>query len=92
MPELSSQIAIADAFTADFTVTRGLLRHGRAYANAVNLFQPYDRIQEENPRARVAMRELADRAQERKQPAFIFVNNRLEGNAPGTIQAVVAED
>lgn len=92
MPELSSQIAIADAFTADFTVTRGLLRHGRGYENAVSLFQPYDRIQEENPEARAAMRELSNRARERKQPAFIFVNNRLEGNAPGTIQAVVAED
>jgi len=23
-----------------------------------------------------------------KQPAFVFVNNRLEGNAPGTIEAV----
>ncbi len=25
----------------------------------------------------------------RKIPAFLFVNNRLEGNAPGTIEAVV---
>ena len=27
-----------------------------------------------------------------QQPAFVFVNNRLEGNAPTTIQAVVEED
>ena len=24
-----------------------------------------------------------------KKPAFLFVNNRLEGNAPGTIEAVL---
>jgi len=26
----------------------------------------------------------------RNQVAFLFVNNRLEGNAPGTIQAVAS--
>ena len=25
---------------------------------------------------------------QRKKPAFVFVNNRLEGNAPTTIEAV----
>ena len=43
-------------------------------------------------RAREALRALIARAQERQQPAFVFVNNRLEGNAPETIQAVVEED
>jgi hypothetical protein len=28
---------------------------------------------------------------EERKAAYIFVNNRLEGNAPETIQAVVAE-
>jgi hypothetical protein len=26
-----------------------------------------------------------------KKSAYIFVNNRLEGNAPGTIEAVVSQ-
>ena len=91
MPELGSQITIPRAFTADFTVARALLRRGRQYERAVNLFEPYDRIQEENPKARQAMRELAHRARSNGQPAFIFVNNRLEGNAPGTIEAVAFE-
>ena len=38
------------------------------------------------------MRSLIARAQQESQPAFVFVNNRLEGNAPTTIQAVVEED
>ena len=91
MPELGSQITIPEAFTADFTVTRALLRRGRPYAQAVDKFQPYDKIQEENPGARKAMRELIDHARSSDEPAYIFVNNRLEGNAPGTIEAVVEE-
>ena len=91
MPELGSQMAIPGAFTAPFTVTRALLRRGRAYTQAVNKFQPYDKIREENTKARQAMRELIGRARSTGEPAFIFVNNRLEGNAPATIQAVLGE-
>lgn len=91
MPELSSQIALKNAFTADFTVTRALLKHGRGYENAVGLFQPYDRIQEPNPRGREALRDLVKQARATGEPAFIFVNNRFEGNAPGTIAAVVED-
>lgn len=88
MPELAEQAAIADAFTADFTVARALLSHGRSYEQAVQRFEPYDRIQLENPGARDALRQLAGRSRTEGQLAFLFVNNRLEGNAPGTIQAV----
>jgi hypothetical protein len=35
------------------------------------------------------MRRVAERAIELKEPAFVFVNNRLEGHAPSTIEAVV---
>jgi hypothetical protein len=35
------------------------------------------------------MQEIARRSLQRKKPAFLFVNNRLEGNAPTTIEAVV---
>ena len=74
---------------ADFTVTRALLKRGRDYERAVNLFQPYDRIQAENPRGREALRELIRQGRKTGQPSFIFVNNRFEGNAPGTIEAIV---
>ena len=91
MPELGSQMAVPGAFTADFTVTRALLQRGRGYENAVKLFQPYDRVQEPNLPAREALRDLIKRARASDQPAFVFVNNRLEGNAPGTIEAVLDE-
>lgn len=91
MPSLDEQARIAEAHTADFTVGRALLRHGRSYEQAVDAFQPYDRIQEEQPAARAGLRELIERSKQKKQVAFLFVNNRLEGNAPQTIQAVVSE-
>ncbi len=76
------------ATSADFTVVRALLRGGRTYQGAVDTFQPYDRIQEVNQPAREALAEIARRTVDRKYEAYIFVNNRLEGFAPGTIEAV----
>ena len=61
---------------------------GRSYDDAVDSFEPYDRIQEPNEGAREGMAMIAGWATPMK-PAFLFVNNRLEGNAPGTIEAVV---
>jgi uncharacterized protein YecE (DUF72 family) len=91
MPSLAEQIAIEGAFTTDFTVVRALLRPGRNYSDAVAQFQPYNQIREENPEAREALRSLIRRMREERRMAYIFVNNRLEGNAPETIRAVVEE-
>jgi len=91
MPELAVQLSLPGAFTAGFSVARALLKRGRTYEEAVRKFTPYDRIQEEDPRGREALRELIRQARSRGQPSFIFVNNRFEGNAPRTIEAVVAE-
>lgn len=89
MPELPEQLAMPEVFTADFTVVRALLRRGRPYERAVEQFSPYKEIQDVNPGARQAMHTVIDRARERNQPAYIFVNNRLEGNAPRTIEEIV---
>jgi len=89
MPELRHQMALPESVTADFLVSRALLRRGRVYEDAVGLFQPYTHIQDENPEARESMRLLIGRARENKQFLFLFVNNRLEGNAPLTILSLV---
>jgi uncharacterized protein YecE (DUF72 family) len=89
MPELRRQIAIADSATADFQVCRALLRHGRVYQEAVDAFAPYREVQDPNPEARESMRVLIGRVRENKQFLFLFVNNRLEGNAPSTILSLV---
>jgi uncharacterized protein YecE (DUF72 family) len=89
MPPLHRQVESAEAYTADFTVVRALLRAGRPYDTAVKMFTPYESVQDPNPRARDTMRTLVERARRRREPAYLFINNRLEGNAPVTIDAVV---
>ena len=89
MPVLAVQMRLPESQTAGFTVTRALLRQGRPYEQAVATFSPYKQVQDPNPEARRALREMIARARERHQPSYIFVNNRLEGNAPQTIEAIV---
>jgi uncharacterized protein YecE (DUF72 family) len=89
MPELRYQVSIPDSSTADFAVCRALLRYGRVYEEAVARFAPYREIQDPNPQARDAMRVLIGRARENHGTLFLFVNNRLEGNAPLTILSLV---
>jgi uncharacterized protein YecE (DUF72 family) len=91
MPPLGEQIAMAGAFTADFTVVRALLRAGRPYETAVAQFAPYSKIQDENPEGRKALRALIERMKQERRTSYIFANNRFEGNAPETIRAVVDE-
>ncbi len=89
MPEISEQMQLPEVYTADFTVARALLRRGRPYEQAVAMFSPYQQVQDPNPEVRQALGSLISRARERHEPSYIFVNNRLEGNAPQTIQSIV---
>ena len=70
---------------------RLLLKPGRAYQEAVDTFQPYDRLQEERPEARqAAFRLLRGSAKKKlKRKAYVYVNNRLEGNSLQTITAIL---
>jgi len=90
MPELDRQMKIEDAYTADFTVTRALLAAGRTYEQAVELFSPYTEVKQPNPAVRTALKWQMERAASQARSAYVFVNNRMEGNAPATIQNVVA--
>ncbi len=85
MPGIHEQLAIPDSRTSDLIVTRALLRSGRPYEDAVRMFSPYTQVQEVNHDVRAGLREIVDVAMVDGVPAFVFVNNRLEGNSPGTI-------
>ncbi len=91
MPEISEQMALPGSFSAAFTVARALLKKGRPYEEAVSRFSPYREVREANTEVRAALRDLLVRAKQRAEPTFIFVNNRLEGFAPGTIAAVIEQ-
>lgn len=95
MPPVNEQMAMPQSRTApDLNAARFLLKPGRRYEEAVELFKPYDKVKEENPEAREAGRALIreGKAAGPGKRTFIFVNNRLEGNALATITAMVAED
>ena len=89
MPEISEQMQLSGCYPAPFTVARALLRQGRAYEESVQRFSPYSEVREVNVEVRAALRDLLVRAKRRAEPTFIFVNNRLEGFAPGTIAALI---
>jgi uncharacterized protein YecE (DUF72 family) len=92
MPAVSEQMALPGSRTnPELVAARFLLKPGRQYEEAVKTFEPYDRVREENPDARAAGRTLIAEGQTAgsQRKTFIFVNNRLEGNALGTITAML---
>lgn len=88
MPPIGEQLELPWTFPTGFTIARGLLRPGRRFADAVKLFEPYDRIREPQPEVRQDLLHLVAEVVRRRIEALILVNNRLEGNAPGTIRAL----
>ena len=93
MPSVSEQMALPGSRThPNLAAARFLLKPGRKYEEAVKNFQPYDRIREVNEEGRRAGAALlleGERYEPRKK-TFIYVNNRLEGNALETITAILA--
>jgi hypothetical protein len=92
MPSVTEQLALPDSRTSpDRLAARFLLRPGRAYEEAVTRFSPYDRIRDLYPEGRTAGAELLrESLREDRRGAFIYVNNRFEGNALQTIVAMLA--
>lgn len=63
--------------------------HDSPYEEAVRSFAPYTEVKDENPETREGLRTLIERAERNHERAYLFVNDRLEGNSPITIQEVV---
>ena len=92
MPTLGEQLALhpPDPSRAP-TGARLLLKAGRPYQEAVDTFSPYQSIQEPQPEVRSAAAKLIGtlRNQAGGRKSYLYVNNRLEGNALGTIAAIL---
>lgn len=88
MPPIGAQLDLPGVLTAPFIVARALLRPGRTYDDAVDAFSPYDQVLDPDPGVRLDLVRLAELALAASVPAYILVNNRLEGSAPITILAV----
>jgi uncharacterized protein YecE (DUF72 family) len=94
MPPIHEQAALHGSRTnPDFFAARLLLRPGRRYEEAVKRFSPYDHIQDPYPEGRTAIANLIkDTTPGAVGPqAFIYLNNRFEGNALESIAAILDE-
>lgn len=95
MPSVAEQMAQPGSLTnPGLCGARFLLAPGRKYQEAVDLFSPYDRVKEPNTEARAAGARLIQQGAavgREKGRTFIYVNNRLEGNALSTIAAMMEQ-
>jgi hypothetical protein len=85
---LADQHQRIESFTAPFTVLRLLPPLKISYEEAKRRAEPYSKIVGEPPEMRRDIMDLVKKALEEKRCAYVLVNNRSEGNAPLTIQAL----
>ena len=87
-PAMEDQARLDDAYTADFTVVRGApARRGGAMRTRSTTSSPMT-VSRKSTRVRGRGWRGSQGGRVPMKPAFLFVNNRLEGNAPSTIEAV----
>jgi len=94
MPSVAEQLEMPGSRTNPGLVgARFLLKPGRKYQEAVDQFSPYREVKDKNPEARSAgarlIREGA--AAGGKTRSYIYINNRLEGNALQTVQGMLEQ-
>jgi uncharacterized protein YecE (DUF72 family) len=96
MPSVNEQLQIVGEQQGDdaMTVARFLLKPGRKYEEAVQRFQPYTETKEVNDDARCAVAAMIDRGwlklKATRRGEYLYINNRLEGNALNTVHGVLA--
>jgi uncharacterized protein YecE (DUF72 family) len=88
MPPLAEQHRRLETFTAPFTVLRLLTPLKMSYEQAKKRAEPYTKIVGELPEMRKETVSLVNQAIGEQRQAYVLVNNRCEGNAPLTIQAL----
>ena len=84
MPSIAEQLSNSDP-TSDFIVSRILTPLGMSYQDTVAKFSPFNKIIEPQLQMRQDVVKLARLAIERKIPAYLLINNRIEGCAPQTV-------
>lgn len=90
MPPLARQHELLGrAFTASFAVVRLLTPLGLAHAEAVKRYAPYDRLVQPLPRMREDAAALVRQALAEDRSIYVLANNRAEGHAPLTLQAIL---
>ena len=86
MPPLPEQWRRMRARSAQALVARWMLHPGLGYEEAKELYAPFDRLVNEDPRTRNDLAGLVLHALEDGLPVYVTVNNKAEGSAPVSIE------
>jgi len=93
MPSAGEQLSIVgEQRIEDLTVARFLLKPGRKYEEAVSKFEPYTHTQEINDEGRATLATMIEAGwlKRSRDGTYLYINNRLEGNALNTVRGVLA--
>lgn len=88
MPPLEHQLEAVPVEHARVTLVRWMLRREMTYEQARDRFSPFGALVAPDGPTREAVATLCRRAAARAQPTFVIVNNKAEGSAPLSIQAL----
>jgi uncharacterized protein YecE (DUF72 family) len=89
MPPLREQHERLKTFTAPFTVLRLLTPLQMSYEAAKKRAMPYDKLVGALPEMRLDTLRILRQSSLEGRSSYVLVNNRSEGNAPITVQALV---
>lgn len=90
MPPVEAQAAALRRADHGSVVVRWNLHAGRDYEGAKADYFPFDRIVEEDRASRAALAEVAGTAAAAGRDVFITINNKAEGSAPRSVEALAA--
>ena len=71
-------------------VIRWSLHSGFKYEEAKARYAPFNALVDEDPEGRTQVAQLVKQAVDRREDAYVIVNNKAEGSAPLTIQKLAA--
>lgn len=93
-PSQPSPLEQARMFEPDLQrafVGRWMLHSGLAYDQALERYEPFDRIVDTDPTSRGQFAHLCVLASQANQHSFVVINNKAEGCAPKSVELLAAE-
>ncbi|MCC6552371.1 MAG: DUF72 domain-containing protein [Polyangiaceae bacterium] len=91
MPTPGAQARVVPVTNAPFALVRLSLKPGRRYEQEKARFDPFNRIVEPDPAMRGEVARILREAAEASMESFLLVNNKAEGSAPLTVQAIAEQ-
>ncbi len=88
MPRPVEQLEAVPIDNAPFAVVRLLLRPGTRYDERKNSFAPFDQLRDVDEVMRRGVVQIVKLATASGRPVYVLVNNKAEGSAPLTIEAI----